>query len=190
VDQQPDVRTIDGLTIDTGTVTWVNTSPGEIFHGTLGPDAHKITYHLNDAFAGSTVTLEWDQGMAVAQITINGSGVPIIVCVRSPASVITTRRSRKWRMRSLASRAHRVERARPGSEFLRAYGRTGTHVDLQAWEDRIQIVWLTKLSIWLAVVLISPGLFSGSDWPWSCTRYVQHGKQESDKSCEWPSSRS
>lgn len=75
-----------GDTINTVTVTQLNLSPPEIFHGTLGPEANKITYHLNDAFAGGTVTLEWDQGVAVAQVTINGSGVPIIVCVRGPLS--------------------------------------------------------------------------------------------------------
>lgn len=71
-----------GDTINTVTVTWVNESPPEILHGTLSDKDKMITYQLNDAFAGGTVTLEWDQDVAVAQVTINGSGIPIIVCVR------------------------------------------------------------------------------------------------------------
>jgi hypothetical protein len=56
-----------GDTINTVTVTWVNESQPEILHGTLSDKDKMITYQLNDAFAGGTVTLEWDQDVAVAE---------------------------------------------------------------------------------------------------------------------------
>lgn len=72
-----------GNDISTVTLTWSDATP-TVMHGTLGPESDKVSYHIDDAFAGGLLTFEWDQGVAVAQVTIYGSGVPVITCVRAP----------------------------------------------------------------------------------------------------------
>ena len=72
--------------MSTVTINWLSPAPAAVFHGTAGPESSKLTYHLTDAFAGGTVTVERDQGMWVAEFTLLGSGAPVLSCVRSPLS--------------------------------------------------------------------------------------------------------
>jgi hypothetical protein len=69
---------------DIGTLTgiFVRGSAAIRFSATLGPEANKLTYHVTTPSAGGLITFEQDQGVGVAQATLLGSGVPIVMCIR------------------------------------------------------------------------------------------------------------
>jgi len=62
-------------------VLMVSGSAATPLNATMGPEANKLTYHL-EAFGGGKITFERDQGVAVAQVIVYGSGVPVIRCLR------------------------------------------------------------------------------------------------------------
>jgi hypothetical protein len=66
-------------------VGWVRGSAFVPYQGTLVPEASKLTYQLTD-YAGGTLTIELDQGLYVAQVTMFGSGVPVMSCLRAALS--------------------------------------------------------------------------------------------------------
>jgi hypothetical protein len=63
-------------------VLMVSGSAATPLNATMGPEANKLTYHLTDSFGGGKITIERDQGVAVAQVIVYGSGVPVIRCLR------------------------------------------------------------------------------------------------------------
>jgi hypothetical protein len=69
-----DAGTLNGLA--------VRGSAATKFHGTVGPEANKLTYHVDDLLAGGRVFIELDQGVWVGQVVLYGSGVPVARCLR------------------------------------------------------------------------------------------------------------
>lgn len=68
--------------LSTLTGIFVRGSAAMRFTATLGPEASKLTYHVTDRTAGGVITFEQDQGVYVAQATLFGSGVPVVMCLR------------------------------------------------------------------------------------------------------------
>lgn len=68
---------------DMATLTAVASSGSAAFRftATLGPEASRLTYHVEE-LAGGFVFVERDQGVYVAQVILTGSGVPVLWCLR------------------------------------------------------------------------------------------------------------